>query len=108
MYRLEHRCTRLSLNILAVLHDYYLRNSLILLLVPYMKYHFRKCIIRKICWQNIHKNVINYAVSLKEISEQHCTCHRTSLTISETKYTSVAQNYAKSALKPGPLDPPEI
>ena len=67
MYTLH---THLSLDILAVLHDYYLKfpNSPLSTCNIIQKVHNSQFF-----WQNVHKIVINYAVSLKEISEQHDT-----------------------------------
>ena len=78
------------------------RSSLILLLVI----SFQKVHDSHNFGQNVHKNVINYAVSLKK--NLGTTCHRTSLTFPETINTSEAQNYTKSALKSGPFGPPFI
>ena len=92
-----YSCTHLSLNILALLHDYYLKfpNSLL-----------STCNI--ISEREVYnsQNFLAKCTQKRNILCSFLSCHRTSLTISETIYTSEAQNYAKSALKSDSLAPP--
>ena len=98
-----YSCTHLSLNILALLHDYYLKfpNSLLSTcnIISEREVYNSQNFLAK-CTQ---KRNILCSFFKRNLGT---TCHRTSLTISETIYTSEAQNYAKSALKSDSLAPP--
>ena len=59
--------------------------------------------VRKIIGKMYTINVINWAVSRKK--NLGTTCHRTSLTFSETTYTSEAQYYAKVLYHQAPWAP---
>ena len=70
---IEHICTHLSLILLnipcGITLDYYLKfsNS------PLSNIFSESVLFAQIFGKNVHKIVINYAVSLKEFSEQHAT-----------------------------------
>ena len=70
---IEHLCTHLSLILLnipcGITLDYYLKfpNS------PLSNIFSESVFFAQIFGQNVHKIVINYAVSRKEFSEQHAT-----------------------------------